>query len=137
MADYSITAANFQTSAYAEKDSGIAGATITAGQPVYKDASDSNKLKLADANLSLASSKVVGLACHGAAAGQPLVFVKKDSRLVPGFTLTAGDIAILSASAGAIAPVADLASGMYPVVLGVANSTTEMNFNPAAGAVVK
>jgi hypothetical protein len=137
MADYSITAASFQPSAYAEYDTGIAGATITAGQPVYKDASDSNKLKLADANLSLAASRVVGLAAHGAAAGQRLAFVKKDPKLVPGFTLTAGDIAILSATAGAIAPVADLATGHYPVVLGAANSTTEMNFAPVAGGVVK
>jgi hypothetical protein len=42
-----ITAANVLAGANAKKRTGVAGATITAGQTVYEDSTDSNKFKLA------------------------------------------------------------------------------------------
>lgn len=135
---YTITAANVQASAYADKDSGIAGEVITAGMPVYKNAADGNKLYKADTNQSLAASKVVGLALHGASPGQPLLYAKKDPKFVPGITLVAGDIVLAGATAaGDLAPVADLATGWFPVIVGVANSTTEMNLNITPGGIAK
>ena len=50
MAAISITAANVLKSSTGQVSVGTAGATITAGQSVYIDTSDSNKIKLADAN---------------------------------------------------------------------------------------
>jgi hypothetical protein len=131
MADISVTAANVLAGANAKKRTGIAGATITAGQVLYEDSSDSNKLKLADANASALTAKVAGIALHGAATGQPITFVEEDDDFTPGATLSLSAAAddgvyILSGTAGGIAPVGDLASGMYPVVLGVAKSSSKM-----------
>jgi len=141
MADIAITAANVLRGANAKILTGVAGATITAGQVVYSDTSDSSKFKLADANLSAATANPVGIALHGAANGQPLTIVTEDDDFTPGGTLSlsaAADDAIyvLSATAGGIAPVADLASGWYPVIIGVAKSATKMNFRFLRGITV-
>lgn len=124
MADITITAANVAQGAGAVVGNGTAGATITAGQPLYIDAADSNKLKLADADASSAASDVVGLALHGASSGQPLKYIKSGAAYVPGATLTQGEVYVLSGNAGGVAPVADLGSGDYPVVLFCANDAS-------------
>jgi hypothetical protein len=49
MADLTITAANVLASGQATKETGVAGATITAGQPVYKEAA-TGLFKLSDSN---------------------------------------------------------------------------------------
>jgi hypothetical protein len=141
MADLSITAANVLMSAAGKKSEGIAGEAISAGQPVYKDSSDGNKLKLTDANAA-GKRGVVGIALNDAATGQPVHFCISDPALAIGATVSIGYVAILSATPGGIAPVADAASGMEVVILGVGVSTTAIrcNFNQgsvlAAGAVV-
>lgn len=130
MSALSITAANVLAGANAIKRKGIAGATITAGQVVYEDTSDSNKFKLADCDASATTAKAVGIALHGASAGQPLEIVVEDDDFTPGATLSlsaGGDtgIYVLDGTAGSIAPMDDLASGDYPVILMVAKSTTK------------
>lgn len=124
MSDLSITAANVLAGPNARKRTGIAGATITAGQTIYEDTADSSKFKLADNNASAITAKCVGIALHGASAGQPLTVVYEDDDLTVGSTLSIG-VYTLSSTAGGICPVADLASGNYPVVLFVAKSTSK------------
>jgi hypothetical protein len=136
MAALSITAANVLASATALRGTGIAGATITAGQPIYKDASDSNKAKLADNNASAATSACVGISLQSVSAGQPITYVYEDSSFTVGATLTVGAIYCLGATAGEIVPVADLASGNYPVVLLVANTTTTATLKIVRGTAV-
>lgn len=141
MADISVTAANVLAGANAKTDSGTAGATITAGQTLYRDSTDSNKLKLADSNASAATATCVGIALHGASSGQPLKFVYEDDDFTPGGTLSlsgAGDdgVYVLSGTAGAFAPVADLAAGMYPVILMVAKSATKAKLKIINGTAV-
>lgn len=131
MSDISITAANVLASATAKTRKGIAGATITAGQVVYEDPAEVFKFKLADADSSATTAKAVGIALHGAAAGQALAIVEEDDDFTPGGTLSLVDNAdsgvyVLSGTAGGIAPMDDLAGGDYPVVLGVAKSATKM-----------
>ena len=138
MSDVSITAANVVKGANAKTRRGRAGATITAGQVVYEDSSDSFDLKLADANASAATANPVGIALHGASDGQPLEYVYEDDDFTPGGTLSLSAAAddgvyVLSGTAGGIAPIGDLASGMYPVILGVAKSTTKMNLQIVRG----
>ena len=65
MADLAITASQVKAGASAVEGTGVAGATITAGQSVYEDATD-GRIKLADSNLSLAAAKAKGVALHGA-----------------------------------------------------------------------
>src|SRR3954467_13132210 len=103
MANLTVTAASVLASSTALKLQGIAGETITAGQPLYKNATASNRLKLADANASAATSAVVGIALNSASAGQPVTYVYDDNAFTPGATLTVGQAYCVSATAGAIA----------------------------------
>jgi hypothetical protein len=128
-ADSTQTAANVVFSANARKYQGILGETGVVGQPVYKSSTD-NRLYLADANASPATADCVGLLCTGGAAGQDCTFSDWDPDFTPGITMSlsaAADSAlyVLSGTAGKIAPMDDLANGMYPVVLFVAKSTTK------------
>lgn len=123
MADLTITAANVASGAGAVKVHGTAGASITAGQAVYLDASD-ERLKLTDANGASAGMKdVYGVALHAAAAGQPLT-VQRGGSITIGGTVTAGTIYVASATPGGIAPAADLASGHTVSIIGVATSAS-------------
>jgi predicted lysophospholipase L1 biosynthesis ABC-type transport system permease subunit len=67
-----------------------------------------------------------GIALHGSLANQPLTVIKSGPVTI-GAALTAGVAYYLSATAGGICPVADLASGDYPVILGIATSTTVLD----------
>jgi len=127
MADKSITAASVIASANAVIETVVAAATITAGQPVYINSS--GLADLADANGSNTWT-VRGIALHGASVNQRLSIALEDSDFTPGFTLSLSGAAddgvyVLSATAGGIAPVTDLAAAMYPVVLMVAKSATK------------
>jgi len=121
MADLSITAASVVKGADASIETGIAGATVTAGQPVYLDET-TGKYLLSDNNAS-GKKTVRGIALNGAALNQPLT-IQTRGEITIGATLTAGSPYYLSATAGGIAPEADLSSGMDVVLLGLAKSTT-------------
>lgn len=119
MADITITAANvLRTSA--DTTTGIAGETITAGQAVYLKSSDTRYWK-AQCDGTAAEAAAVGIALHAALAGQPLTIATGGTMNI-GAT-TAKVFYYLSATAGGIAPIADLTSGQYIVSLGYATAT--------------
>lgn len=123
MADLTITAASVIAGSDANTESGTAGATITAGQAVYKS-STSKKWLLADNDSATAEVRQMGgIALNGASDGQPIV-VHKSGDLTIGATLTAGTAYYLSATPGGICPLADVASGDYVVQVGLAKSTS-------------
>jgi hypothetical protein len=125
MADLTITAANV-VSGGGNTRQGTAGATLTAGQAVYLDSTD-GKYKLADSDsVTAAVRQPVGIALNGAASGQP-VLVQYDGPVTIGATLTAGLAYYLSKTAGGICPVADIASGGYATIIGIALSTTVLD----------
>lgn len=138
MADISITAANVAvgTNPYFRKEY-PAGVTITAGQAVYLNAS--NAWVPADSNASATGNGITdtrGIALNGAAAGQPLSVLIEDADFTPGGALTNGATVYLSTTAGGITHDVPT-TGAYPVVLGVAKSTSKMNLRPvASGAVI-
>lgn len=134
MADISITAANVLASATGRVVHGAAGATITAGQAVYLDTAD-GRYKLADSNGASALIRTpVGIALNGAANGQPLA-VQNSGPITIGGTLTAGVAYYLSDTPGGICPVADVGSGEYATVLGIATSTSVLDLNIQASGV--
>jgi hypothetical protein len=138
MADYAVTAASVLKGANATTATGTAGATITAGQPLYIDTSDSDKLKLADADASLLASTVAGVALHGAASGQPITYVTDDDDFTHGLTgVSTADIIILSSVAGAVCPASDLSAGEFPQLVMIAKSSTKAVLKLAAGGVAK
>lgn len=126
MADYTVTAADVQQTASAQVVGATAGATITAGQAVYKDSTDSNKIKLADCEVDPAY-ECVGIALNGASDGQPIDYVVRDIGFTPGFSGAIGDIVILSGTAGGLCPSTDLLAADYAVVIGVFTTTTTIN----------
>lgn len=126
MADVSITASSVTPGAGAVFYDGIAGATITAGQTVYIDSSASNTLKLADADAQ-ASAACVGIATHGAAAGQPLRVQRGGYMNLTG--MTKGTAYFVSTTAGGICPAGDLTTGDFPTLLGIAASATSLKMS--------
>lgn len=128
MADLTITAANVIAGSGATRVSGTAGASITAGQVVYKDSSD-GKFKLADCNSATAGVRSpAGIALHASSNGQPLT-IQSAGPITIGATVTAGVAYYLSATAGGIAPVGDLLTGDYPVILGIATSASVIDID--------
>lgn len=126
MADISITAANVAAGSGSSVDHGTAGATITAGQVVYKDDA-TGKYLLADSNSATAEARDPdGFALNSASTNQPLA-VLKGGPLTIGGTLTAGVAYYLSDTPGGVCPVADVGSGEYSVLLGMATSTSVLD----------
>ena len=128
MSDLSLTAASVLKGTGAQLGYGIAGAAITAGQALYIDAADSNKLKLADCDGASALRTCVGLALNTCASGQPVTY-QKGGEISLGSVLTQGTIYALSDTAGGIRPVADNGSGDYVTILGVAKSSSVLSMN--------
>ncbi len=134
MSDLSITAANVVAGSNAVIDRAhAAGETITAGNAVYLGSS--GKWMLADSNSATAAAKTAGgIALNGASLNQPLA-VQKSGDITIGATLTAGARYYLSETAGGIQPEADLASGEYVCLIGLAKSTTVLAISIQAPGV--
>lgn len=127
--DLSITAANVIPSSGAVFQTATAGQTIVAGQLVYKLAAD-RKVYLADCDSATAAVRdCVGIAATSSAAGAPCTYIVEDPALaVAASGLTNGTIYVLSATAGGLAPSADLTTGWYPTIVAIAKSATTIAF---------
>lgn len=126
MADLSITAASVVKGSGSSVDRGTAGATIAAGNVVYKDAATSKYL-LADSNsATVAARSPDGIALNGAANNQPLA-VLLSGPVTIGATLTPGVAYYLSDTPGGICPVADVGSGEYSTIVGIATSASVLD----------
>lgn len=106
----------------------LCGASVSAGQPVYKDAADS-KHKLADANLSAAAADVKGIAVTPGVDAGYLFIAVSGSIILVGTTMVVGATYYLSPTAGSIIPEADLATGDRVVRLGTASTTTQLDLD--------
>jgi hypothetical protein len=118
MADLTVTAASVLFTS-GTKVPGVAGASITAGQGVYLDGTTST-LKLAQCDGTAAEADAVGIALHAAGTGQPLVYAGQGSLINIGATTTKATTYMVSATAGGVAPQADLISTNKIVRLGYA-----------------
>lgn len=134
--DLSVTAASVVPSATGlQTEIGTAGATITRGQVVYKDASDANKFKLVD-NDAEGTSSVYGISLSDVATGQTMV-VMTAGTLNPGATVTVGTVYTSSSTAGGIAPVSDGAQGDYVSIIGVGLTSSTMQIKINNSGVAK
>lgn len=125
MTDLVVTAANVLQGAGAVTEAGVLGGTVTAGQAVYKDATGAWLAADSDSATALARS-AKGIALTGGGLGQPVV-VQKSGEITIGATMTAGIAYYLSNTAGGICPVADVGSGEYAGLIGIAKSTTVLS----------
>jgi hypothetical protein len=134
MADITITAASVLEGSTAVTVNGTLGATCTAGQVVYIDTT-TNTWKLADNNAATAAVRTPGgILLNGGASGQPCKVLTKGFITI-GATMTAGVAYYLSDTPGGICPVADLASGEYPAIIGIATTTGILNVNITSSGV--
>jgi len=129
MAELTISPAAVLSGADADFYQGISGDTVTAGKTMYLDAL-SNRLRLADANGSLDSAEVVGVALHAASPEQPLR-VQTRGTLTLGIAAGVGTstVYIVGGTPGGIAPVADKAPGWYCSLVGVGNAQAGVYLN--------
>lgn len=134
MTDLAITAANVVQGADAVTEDGLAGETITQGQEVYRLASDGKYYKADCDSATAAVRSPRGVALNGASANQPLR-IQKAGDITIGATMTAGVAYFLSKTAGGICPYADIASGGYATLVGIAKSTTVMKIVYAESGV--
>jgi hypothetical protein len=134
MADLTITAANVVAQTGSSTQDGTAGASITAGQPVYFDATTST-IKLAVSS-SAAAAATRGIALHAAATGQPIKYLTAGP-LTAGATLAVGKIYAVSGTAGGIQPQEDIGTGEFVTILGIATSTTTLNVTINASGVAR
>lgn len=133
MADLSITATSVIAGADSVGENGFLGATVTAGQLVYKDSAD-GLWKLADANGAAALRTPGGIALNGGVSGQP-VRVHKSGDITLNSVLTVNTAYFLSDTPGGICPAADLGSGEYGTFVGIAKSTTVLKVNLTSSGV--
>lgn len=119
MVDLTITAANVNKGASARTREIPAGVTITPGQVVYENSADGFEAALADASAA-ATARCAGIALTGGYDNGTMIV--QYSGTVDGMGATEGVVYVVSATAGGIAPVADLTTGDYVTILGVGNS---------------
>lgn len=128
MANLTITAASVVAGVNASVEAGAAGEAVTAGQPVYKS-SATKKWMLADSNSATAEARhATGVALNSASLNQPLD-VQKGGDITIGATLVPGTAYYLSDTPGAICPLADIGSGEYVCLLGLARSATVLTLD--------
>lgn len=122
--DISVTVANVAwVSGKINRDNN-AGATITAGQVVYLAANNKWALAQCDGTaIEAGADTTVGIALHAALSGQPLA-VQTEGVITIGGTVAVGQIYCISATAGGVAPYADLMSTNRLYILGVGLTTT-------------
>lgn len=132
MADLSITAGSVVPSTSAQKLNGKAGAAISAGQIVYLDTTTST-YKLADGNDST-KLPVAGIAGNTAGTGQQVQVITADPDLTIGaHGLGLGIPMFLSATAGAVCPLADISTGNQTTCVMVTNTSTKVSFGILGG----
>jgi hypothetical protein len=119
MADLSITAADVKTTEGSAFRTVQFGETATAGETVYLKSSD-QKFWLGD-NGAADTADVEGIVLVGNATDEWGI-VQTSGDIDVGATLTVGTVYVQSATAGGIAPEADIASTEYVTILGVAKT---------------
>lgn len=132
MAEYTPTAANVIASNVVPQYL-TAGEAITAGQLIYRKASDS-KAYLAQSDGTEEEAGVIGMALNAAAAGQPVQYAaggaSVEITLQAGIFTTpgTGQILVLGPTAGKFSDASDLdaATDDYVVIVGWATDTNKM-----------
>lgn len=132
MADLSITATSVVTTS-ANQTTGTAGEAVTAGQAIYKKNADGFYYK-SQADGSAEEATFAGIALNGAAAGQPLVF-QTSGDITIGATVVVGKTYVISATAGGIAPDADLVSTNRKTILGYGKTASVLTIAPVPTGV--
>jgi hypothetical protein len=144
MALYVFSAADFKPSSAASVQTVIGGEAIAVGDAVYRDATldkwfkcDADSTAAASGGITAPNAGIEGL-CASACAGDGcrMSVVTADAALDTGLTteqvLAAGDVLVLSGTAGKLQP-APADSGDKILIAAVGNSTTQIKLGFLAG----
>jgi hypothetical protein len=127
MADFTV-GASAVPGADAAITHGTAGAALAINQLVYLDTSQSpEKWELVDADNAITADTRVGIALHAAIENGPVAVQEGGKLTMSGASGTKGTPVFASTTAGALAPFADLASGDYPIYVGMWYSATVLD----------
>ncbi len=96
---------------------------VVQGEPGYLDVTG-GKYRKTDADASEEAARAAGIFLSPAPIDGFAVLAESGSVVNLGATLTVGETYVVSAAAGKIAPIGDVASGWYVTILGVASSTS-------------
>jgi hypothetical protein len=141
MANITQTAANVAVGASTLKTEIVQyGEAVTQGQPLYRHTD--SKYYRCDANDGIAKANCSRIALTaGATNGFGLVAIPSNTpgkALVNlGATLVVGEMYAVSATVGAIAPIADITSTQFPTTLGFAVSASLLDFQVTVSTVAK
>lgn len=105
------------------------GEAVTKFMPIYAS-SDGKYYKAVSSSEAAARASAIALTAAGI-DGWTLA-LRPGSSIALGTLFTAGQVYVVSATAGLIAEVGDLAGGQYQCVLGQARSTSVLDFDPLA-----
>jgi len=137
MAAISITAASVIASAAAtHRKEYTFAATVTAGQLVYLNGSSQWALVDTDGGLGTGINDLRGIAANGGAINQPADVITDDPDFTFGGTLSNGLAIYGFTTAGAISFADIPAANAYPVLVGLAKSTTKGILRPMASGVI-
>lgn len=136
MADLSRTAANVKPMSAGPVSMGKSGEALTQGDPAYFDTSGKLKKCQSDGTAAEANCRAMILT-PATAADQDVVYMLPGGDIDVGATLTVSETYIVSQTAGAIAPIGDLAAGDYSTILGTATAANKLAFRPIASGVEK
>jgi hypothetical protein len=130
MADLVITASQVVPGAGAQFTHLPAAAAITVGQAVYKNSS--GQAALADCDASATAAAAIGISISQSAGAGQYVTVQTGGDLVlgAGAAPVNGTIYLVSDTAGAIKPVADLDSGDFVTILCVGKGSNTVAVRP-------
>lgn len=109
------------------------GQAILAGQTVHEDPAD-GKWRLGSCT-AVTSPRRAGIALNSAPTVGQLIDVQYGGDLLNTATLVVGTTYDLSTTAGSVAPEADLVTGNYTTVMGVAKTATSLKLRPIVGVV--
>jgi len=143
MATITFTAASVlplttSTTVVFSSNSTVAGESLTAGDFVYKKASDLRYWK-AD-NTTSEKSTVAGIVANSALAGQRFNLITKDTALPVGSVLGYGNFYGLSATAGKMCDIADIGTtpNIYKKYIGQGATASTLTFDfttPLSGRI--
>lgn len=106
----------------------IFGEAVSPGDPVYLKSSDSKHYKCV--NTALESSRCRGISISYGEDGTYGYIVSDAGTVVDvGGTATQGTVFVVSSTAGEIEPDVDLATTEYITILGVGNSSSQLQLN--------
>lgn len=133
MADLSQTPGNVKLAASGNVIVGTAAETITQGQPLYQVGDKWARARATTAVLAACR----GIALTPALIDEPVVVARPGSEVNLGATLAVGEVYVVSATLGAIAPIGDLVGGNFVTPIGTARTAAILIFNPQPAGIAK